>query len=180
MIKIPSIIKLNLRDFFFINLLNVLLFCLFLAVKRNLNPGILFYEGIYSLIISSIIIYSFFYLFSAREINKLLNKLYLVLISFLIILNFHVAVITIVDRSISIFMINNLKNGTQDLEILKKEFIEKFSSEAIDKRIYEQLEIGNVEIVDNKILLTPKGERFYRTFLFIQNIFNTDEVIIKG
>ena len=110
----------------------------------------------------------------------LLNKLYIVLISFLIILNFHVAVITIVDRSISIFMINNLKNGTQDLEILKKEFVEKFSSEAIDKRIYEQLEIGNVEIVDNKILLTHKGERFYRTFLFIQNIFNTDEVIIKG
>ena len=84
-----------------IPLASIMLFIFIFSIKKNLYTGIIFYEGIIILIITtSILIY--YHVKTENDQYKIRKNLYLSLISFFMIFSFH-TVITIVDRSISIF-----------------------------------------------------------------------------
>ena len=98
-------------------------------------------------------------------------------ISFFLILAFHTTVITIVDRSISVFLIARVHNGVDTPTMIKNEFVDNFSVSGIDKRIEEQLEIGNINFENKNLHLSWKGKLYYSFFSLIQNVYNTDKRI---
>jgi len=159
---------------------NFILFLLLLGVKRQLLPGILFYEGIFILVVTSICLLAFYNkdIFRERiEIRAHIN--YSVIISFFLILSFHTTVITIVDRSISVFILDNIKNGQNKSQVIEKNFINVFTSKGISKRIKEQIKINNVHSINGQLVLSMKGTMYHYFFQIIQKIFNTDRSIIR-
>ena len=94
------------------------------------------------------------------------------------ILSFHTTVITIVDRSISIFVIDLINKESITPNYVNDIFNEKFTKKSIDKRILEQEKNGNIYKIDNKLYLTEKGKFYHSIFYFIKVIFNTDDLII--
>ena len=163
--------------FFLMNIsiitINFFLFVLILSLKRNYSPGVLFYEGIIILFLTTLS------LFVLTVIYKKKHLVYPIILSFFIIMSFHTTVITIVDRSISIFLLNEIKNGKNNTEELEAVFNKKFSKTSINKRVYEQVKTGNLIVLENKINMTPRGLLFHNFFLTIKQIFNTDEKIIN-
>ena len=159
-------------------LINLIIFTLFLSFKRHFLPGILFYEGVTSLVLSTTFL--LFYLLKINNpINNKSHNYYSIIISFFLILTFHTTVITIVDRSISIFIISNVKNGVSDPLLIRGNFINNFVTKGIDKRIQEQIGIGNIKSEKENLQLIPKGEFYYQIFSLIQKIYNTDKNILK-
>ena len=164
----------------FVNfLLNFSLFNLFLVSKRTIAPNILFYEGIVSALISTIIIIVT-YIIKTKSHTILLHNIYTSLISFLVILSFHTTVITIVDRSISVYIIAQINEGIKDEPTLKNNFSTIFKDNGIEKRIDEQVEINNIVINDNGFSLTNKGKFYNSLFKIIGNVYKTDNAIIDS
>jgi len=159
-------------------LVNFIIFTLLLSFKRHFSPGILFYEGIIILILSTTILLLYPWKFH-NALNDKIHDYYSIIISFFLILTFHTTVITIVDRSISVFIISNVKNGVDDPKLVRENFINNFTTKGIDKRILEQKEIGNVNTDEGQLNLTWKGELYYGFFSLIQKVYNTDKSIIK-
>ena len=164
--------------FFKYTLFNFVAFTLLLSSKRYFISGILFYEGIVILILTTVLL--LFHLWKSQNTNNKIHKYYSVIISFFIILSFHTTVITIVDRSISVFIISNIKNGVDNSIQIRENFIENFTKKGIDKRILEQQQTGNVKIENGNLKLTWKGKIFYNTFKFIQILYNTDKTIFNN
>tara|TARA_S200000501_G_C20495483_1_gene600142 strand:+ start:350 stop:616 length:267 start_codon:yes stop_codon:yes gene_type:complete len=74
---------------------------------------------------------------------------------------------------------NEINNGNNEKRIIEKKFSQNFVIKAIDKRIAEQIEIGNVYELNKRFFLTKKGELYHQFFFFIHLIFNTDKFIIN-
>jgi hypothetical protein len=159
--------------------LNFIIFSVLLILKRNLSPGILFYEGIYILIFSSIVLLTYYLKYKISSNNFKIHNVYAVFISFFLILSFHTTVITIVDRSISVFIISQINLEENTNESLKNKFNENFTKNAIDKRLLEQTKIGNVVDINSKLRLTKKGKIYANLFLLIKYLFNTDSNIFS-
>ena len=176
--KVSRKIKMFIIDFLKIPLASIMLFIFIFSIKRHLFPGIIFYEGIIILIITtSILIY--YHVKTENNQYKIRENIYLSLISFFMILSFHTTVITIVDRSISIFVIDLINKESVSPNYVKDVFNEKFTKKSIDKRISEQEKNGNIYKIDNKLYLTEKGKIYHSIFYFIKIIFNTDDLIIS-
>lgn len=156
---------------------NFTIFTALLSTKRHLHPGILFFEGIITLLVSTILILVLVIRFEPSTLRKV-HGAYMSLISFLIILVFHTTVITIVDRSISIFILGNVKNESLLTEKIEQNFIDRFTGDAIRKRISEQIEIGNFELTDGKPVITNRGSIMFDVFQMISLIYNTDQSIL--
>ena len=82
----------------------------------------------------------------------------------------------VLDRSITLHMYSYLEkhpNGSA-ISDLRNDFVIVFvdKSKAIDKRIDEQLLLGNVNIQNNKIFLSPKGLSTHEFFKKLTLIFN--------
>jgi hypothetical protein len=160
-------------------LINLVIYTLLLSFKRHFFPGILFYEGIIILVISTTLLL-FYMLIINNSLNDKSHNYYSIIISFFLILTFHTTVITIVDRSISVFIISNVHHGINDPTNIKKRFVDDFSDKGIDKRINEQKEIGNINYEKGELHLTYKGELYYQIFNLLKLVYNTDETIIKS
>lgn len=86
---------------------------------------------------------------------------------------FAVSVPTIIDRSLSFYILEKLqqRGGGIERARMKDVFINEYMVEhrLVDIRLTEQLQSGTIEIHDGCVRLTPKGEfvasmgRFYRT-----------------
>ena len=161
-----------------IPLFTMIIFLLCLSLKRNFFPGIIFFDGIIILLVVTIFM-SIFVVYKETHHAKRERNLYLVIIASLLALLFHTTVISIVDRSVSIFILNEIKNKNSDQNMIKKIFIKKFTHKSIDKRINEQKSMGNILLIDNNIFLSKKGEIYYAIFYFIKLLFNTDDIILN-
>ena len=157
-------------------ILNFVIFSFILIIKRHISPGILFHEGITSLVVSTLILLLYTWKSSNGSFNRF-HKIYMIIISFFFILTFHTTVITIVDRSISVFLIARVHNGVYTPTMIKNEFVDNFSGSGIDKRIEEQVEIGNIKFEKKNLHLSWKGKLYYSFFSLIQNVYNTDKRI---
>ena len=157
--------------------INFIMFTLLLSTKRHFFQGILFYEGIIILICTTLALLFYIRVFQ-NNINGKIHDYYSIVISLFLILTFHTTIITIVDRSISVFIISNVNNGVNSTSLVKKSFINNYTSKGIDKRIYEQIEIGNIGYENEELILTWKGKLYHQFFNVIKTIYKTDKNIL--
>ena len=136
------------------------------------------YNGVLYIVIATILIAAFLALIkSATDMN-------LILLSFACVINlaYFALIPTIVDRSISVFVMNELATEPKTQEELEKAFVEGFvyGGGAVPKRISEQSLSGNIiQLEDGRYELTTSGHGAVGMFRFLGKIYNTDKVSIK-
>jgi hypothetical protein len=87
----------------------------------------------------------------------------IVLLSASLNLLFFVTVPVTLDRSISIFLLNDLeKQHTRNKKELTDIFVSEYVyvQDAVGRRIFEQISSGNIIVENDKIELTRRGEIF--------------------
>jgi hypothetical protein len=113
------------------------------------------------------------------------SDLNIVLLSFACVINlaYFALIPTIVDRSISVFVMNELAAGPKAKDELEKAFVDQFvyAGGAVPKRIFEQSLSGNIiQLNDGRYELTPSGHRTVGLFRVLGRVYNTDQVSIKS
>ena len=133
--------------------------------------SIYFFDGIYLLIIASIINYLIFR-------NRTRNILILIITIFSMNFGFFVLFPVSYERSVSVQLLTNLSNEVSNSELtkddIKNEIMEITSNEEFtDKRIEEQLYTGYLEKTDSGYRISQTIKNFVMLKSFISTIFNT-------
>ena len=164
----------NLLSWFLSISTQFFIFIIMYLVVRNINPGgIIFYQGITLIGVLStgyLIIYSY----KGKSIEYLFNKVPVVFTSAIISYSFLMTLPVVLDRSITLHFLSHLSsNSPSTVSQLQKDFIENFviNSKAIEKRVDEQLVIGNIYIEDNNIYISNRGVLMHKIFDFFIKIF---------
>lgn len=136
------------------------------------------YNGFLYILLATALIGVFFF------VHKRATDMNLILLSFACVINlsYFALIPTIVDRSISVFVMNQLASGPKTKEQLEKAFVDDFvyAGGAVPKRIFEQSLSGNiVKLDDGSYQLTPSGYSTVGLFRSLGKLYNTDQVSIK-
>jgi hypothetical protein len=177
----------------FINLISGLLiasifFVLFLTilvVKRKIYPSqIIYYEGIWIIIIMTIlgIGISFLKDFLTSRPNAFVSHIILgVLLGATGSYAFHITLPTLLDRSISMFVLSSLHANNLNVPELQCNFVEQFivKSKAIEKRVKEQVVIGNIAIEDGRMQITDRGRALTSSWIRLADIFSVSKDFVE-
>ena len=136
------------------------------------------YNGVFYIFIATALIAGFLVW------RKLATDMNLILLSFACVVNlaYFALIPTIVDRSISVFVMNELASGPKTLDELETAFVDGFVYEggAVPKRISEQSLSGNIiQLDDGRYELTGSGHGTVGVFRFLGKLYNTDQVSIS-
>ena len=166
-------IKRMIAECFFVYLFLLVINLMIFILIRKLSPGsIVFTQGLY---VISFVVFGFLLalvIFSKiKNINpvRIFNLFLVSLFAALSFYSFLITIPTLLDRSISIFLLAELKsspNQSSSLDHLNRSFIVDYvdGSFQVEKRISEQISIGNLKMLENgNFQLTSRG-------LFIANV----------
>lgn len=136
------------------------------------------YNGVLYIVIATALIAVFLFW------RKLATDINLILLTFACVINlaYFALIPTIVDRSISVFVMNQLASGPKTKDQLEKAFVDDFvyRGGAVPKRIFEQSLSGNIlKLDDGSYQLTASGQRTVGLFRSLGKLYNTDQVSIK-
>ena len=148
---------------------------IFVFVRQFYPSPIIFYQGIVVNIILLILSLSLLFLVKRDEVVKTLTAISIV-VGFLVSYSFHITIPSLLDRSISLYIIGlTHESGGENISQYKQDFYSGFINKngAVEKRVNEQLVSGNI-ICDNICTLTEKGESIYKLNIFLANLFNVD------
>ena len=155
---------------------------LFALIRKFYSSDIVFYQGNRLIVINSIFWVVVLYVSAKFSFNQILAKVDVIfsagILSFAILSTFPV----ILDRSITLHMLYKLNvEKNVSFKELQADFIENFvyRSNAIEKRIIEQIEIGNVSLDGENVVITKKGEKYQEFFEFLNGLFNIKTTYFK-
>lgn len=126
------------------------------------------YCGIAAAVIAAVPLYAmpYFAAFTAME------RVQLVLIWLLLGYSFAISVPTVIDRSLSFYLLEKLqqRGGGIRQDRFEDVFVKEYMVEdrLVDVRLTEQLESGTIAIHDGCVRLTPRGERLARFSRFFR------------
>lgn len=151
------------------------------------NIEILFYRGIILLLISCTMMAILLLLFKKRVPGRIWTYrdiiLSLVLIFSLNLVFFTHLPVT-ADRSISVFMLGYLNNNS-DRSLTGQEITDFFTNKylyeygAMNKRLNEQVESGNVVQIENGYKISKRGQLIMKIYSFIVRLFAIDNKIVS-
>jgi len=141
----------------------LLLMAVYYAHVRFGRVNVVFYAAVTDALIAALLagglllVWRYFGIFSGFE------KLQLVVIWALAGYAFAISVPTVIDRSLSFYILEKLqqRGGGIRLDAFEDVFTKEYVKEhrLVDVRLTEQLESGTLRIVDGCVRLTPRGER---------------------
>jgi hypothetical protein len=159
-------------------LINVLHFRLF-------PVHVVLYDSLIDVAIAATLVLIAYYV-GLRPILRLTNceAVLTIGIGLLLGVNYAITVPTIIDRSLSIYILEKLaqKGGSVRYEafgdIVRNEYLPEH--QLVDIRLTEQLNSGTISIVDNCVLLTARGERIAKFTRFFRKNFLPKKREIMG
>jgi len=133
--------------------------------------NIYFFDGIYLLIISTIMNYFIFR-------NRIKNLLVIMIAVFSMNFGFFVLFPVSYERSVSVNLLNNLSEENINSFITREQLQDEIKNITntdmfLEKRINEQLYTGYIEEVDGKYILTNRIRNFVMLQNLISVLFNT-------
>lgn len=161
-------------------LFNIIFFFLlqFIIFKFDIT-GVVFYNSILATIIFTSL-YAF-YKYKTSVLNK--NILNIIIIIFLSGFIWSITVPTIVDRSLSIFLLRSVeKNNNSGIKLstLEKNIIHYINEyKVLDVRINEQLKSGNIKVINEKIYISNQGKLLLNLFDCIDIFYGFHNTNIK-
>jgi hypothetical protein len=140
------------------------------------NVNVVFYASIADAIFATLIMGAILFISKWNGVLNKFEKMQLVLIWFLVGYCLAISVPTVIDRSLSFYILEKLdqRGGGIRLDAFEQVFTQEYVKEhrLVDVRLTEQLESGTVVIENDCVILTPKGQmitkfskRFRRNWL---------------
>jgi len=162
----------------------MLLGLIYIAPFHFLHPETVYYFGIVVIVIGAVFLSVLFMLFFDKakiffERVGLKERDFFpcLLVAFFIMYSFHITIPTLIDRSISIYLLNQLdeSGGKAPIAKLQDEFLEGYVGgySVVCRRMAEQIESGNVVHDEDIYSLTPRGKRaieFLRAFAVLTGV----------
>lgn len=140
--------------------------CLLVAYFLRMRFGevdVVFYATIGCAILATVVAGAVLYLSRAFASFSGLEKVQLVLIWMLLGYSFAISVPTVIDRSLSFYLLEKLqqRGGGIRQDSFQDVFVKEYMIEhrLVDVRLTEQLESGTIQIRNGCVRLTPRGER---------------------
>jgi hypothetical protein len=162
----------------------ILLISIYLVHMHFFRVNVLFYsvilDGVLATLLSSVLIWrvGYFDLFTVFE------KFQMVFIWLLISYTFAISVPTVLDRSLSFYILEKLqqRGGGIRLESFEKVFNQEYVKEhrLIDVRLTEQQGSGTVVIQDGCVKLTPRGQRLASFSRYFRQHFLPKQRLLMG
>ena len=106
-----------------------------------------------------------------------------VFIAALLVYAFHITLPTIIDRSISLFILSRIDPAKgQTIEEMEQAFSDGYVSghDAVCRRIDEQLVSGNVREQNGRYVITPQGQALLGILRAIANAVGRDQYFITA
>jgi hypothetical protein len=171
--------------FFVLNFLYIfLLISIYLFHINFFNVNVIFYD---SLIDVAIAISLFMFFLNIKIFDSSFScfeKVLLVIVFGLVGYCLAISIPTVIDRSLSFYMLEKLAQRGNKLplssfeKIFREEYIKEYM--LIDVRLTEQLESGTIVINNNCVLLTSKGEKIANFSSFFRNKFLAKKRLVAG
>jgi len=146
--------------------------------------NVVFYSAIIDGVIATVVLMIGLYSIKYFDIFNFFEKIQLSIIMFLISYALSITIPTVIDRSLSFYILEKIQQrggGVQLLsmkDIFTKEYI--VEHRLMDIRITEQLESGTIKIVDNCVLLTNRGEKMADFSRFFRQNLLPKKRLING
>jgi len=133
-------------------------------ININFLPvNVVFYSAIIDSVIAAAIASTGLFLIGYFSILNRFEKIQLIIIWLLAGYAFAISVPTVIDRSLSFYILEKLqqRGGGIKLDSFEHVFTQEYVKEhrLVDVRLTEQLESGTLKITGNCVKLTEKGER---------------------
>ena len=161
-----------------------LLELLLLVIFRWLYKGLFFSQAIFFLIFTSIILYLGVFLgLKFNKFDKVKFEVYtLIIMASLGFSLFFVGVVpTMADRSISVFLLASVEKGNVEPgNLLDKVGFGYMDKSEMERRINEQLVLGNVELIQGRYKLTPRGIFFAKLDKLMATIYQLNPQYSSG
>ena len=140
----------------------VILLVVYVAYIRTMRVDVVFYSSLYVGVISSVISVVVLAALPIMSIFSFYEKAQLVLITVLLGYIFAISVPTVIDRSLSFYILEKLqqRGGGIQLDEFSYIFTNEYMRESrlVDVRLTEQVESGTIVIDGNCVRLTKKGD----------------------
>lgn len=172
-------------------ILTIFLIVIYVLSFHLFHPDTVYYFGIGTIIIGSIILGFVFFLLP-KKYKAAMTKIHLqtrdffpcLLVAFLIMYSFHITVPTLADRSISIYLLNQLdeQGGSASIHILQRQFLAGYVRDysTVCRRMAEQIETGDVVQNGQMYSLTARGKRTIALLRRLTDMTNVNEYYVKS
>lgn len=164
--KIFAIISLLGSLFLIFVLVNVLHF-------RFFPVRVVLYDSLFDLGIAAVLILGAYILvLGSRMPLTPLEATLTIILGLALAVNYAITVPTVIDRSLSIYILEKLAQQGGSIrydafeDILRKEYLSEYR--VVDIRLTEQVNSGTLTIADGCVRLTPRGERIARFTRFFR------------
>ena len=163
-------------------IISVLLHILLLHTGIFKNMDVLFYRGIFLLILVVIIIALVLFFLKDKYLKiNIKDIICIVIVIFSFNLTFFTLVPVTIDRSVTVFTLGQFDKAIEKSltkEEMEKIFIDDYVYEkgAFDKRFKEQVTTGSIKKDENsdKYVLTERGKTLIKLFELIGRLYNVD------
>jgi hypothetical protein len=153
---------------FLLAIAGVLAFTLILVVSyvcyiRFFRVDVVFYASLHAAFIALVLFGLLLYVLPLFSRLSSLEKAQLMVICALTGYSFAISIPTVIDRSLSFYILEKLQQRGGGIQLAKFDYI--FTTEymrehrLVEVRLTEQLESGTIRIADGCVLLTPRGDR---------------------
>lgn len=163
--------------------LPVLLFTYYSYIKF-FQVSVVFYSSIYAAIVSLIVFAPFLFSLPIFRPLSQLEKMQSLLICALLGYIFAISVPTVIDRSLSFYILEKLQQRGGGIQLSKFNYI--FTNEymrehqLVDIRLTEQAESGTIVIEGGCVKLTPRGEKLASFSRFFRQNFLPKQRLLRG
>ena len=144
----------------------ILLFVIYWTHITYFPVDVVFYSAIFDGILATAISVSILHSCKAFSAITRFEKLLIALIWLLGGYAFAISVPTVIDRSLSFYILEKIdqRGGGIREDAMERVFTDEYMKEhqLVAVRLTEQLESGTIEIEDGCVLLTPQGERLVK------------------
>jgi len=162
-----------MKNIFFTFILFVIYLIFYILIRHYQPSEIIFYQGLELIIL----LIPLFYIILYYTLKNNESSLNICFTFFLLAYSFHITVPSLLDRSISLYILglSNVQSYTS-MESYKSAFYNGFiiKNEAIEKRVNEQINSGNLFCKLDQCILTPRGKVVHSINSTLVKIFNVD------
>ena len=151
---------------------------------KFLKVDVVFYSSIYSAIVAIIIFSPFLFYLTKFQALSQLEKVQSLVICALLGYIFAISVPTIIDRSLSFYILEKLQQRGGGIQLSKFNYV--FTNEymrehqLIDIRLTEQVKSGTIIIEKNCVKLTPRGYKLAKFSRFFRQNLLPKQRLLRG
>lgn len=169
-------------------LVAIIFFIVFLAaliIKRKIEPApIIYYEGIWIIVIMIALLVGSGLLFAWLTSSSKTFASYIILGVLLGAAGsyaFHITIPTLLDRSISMFILALLDSNNLTMSEIQCNFVKQFvvKNEAIEKRVKEQIATENIRVEDGRLQITEQGKALTSSWLGLTDAFSVTKDFVE-